>query len=480
MGMMDNKAFIFSGLALLLVIPTVILAASFISTLSTGTTGVVTHLTGDKVFVLFEFIEKDLDRALAITGRRAAVSGLDYQKIWNETLESTYNSATYGSGACGAIKEMIFTGALADAPNPYDPTLMINNSLIDWIANMNYTADQIGYNLTLDTPPVTSLECDCINQSHFNLEVSLTGVAADESGNFKYNGSFPRSGKSTASVSAAGTNTDLFPNCQNLLPQVIISSPNNNDIYDWDDTITFNGSLSYDPDNDLPLTYSWLKDGSYIGGFSFMTHFGRFLNDGFWTITLQVTDAKGGANSTSINITVNPGTSATLGPLTPINDTYIDENDDSGNFGSLDEIHIKRQNNQAKRALLYFNLTSIPAGSTISSAVLTIYAKGANTTGDIVDAHRITSSWGELTATWANANSSYDSGVIIDSNQTVLSSMSFELKTSVQDFVDGTDQNYGWLIKIRGDNTGNDQMIFYSREDIGWPSPEIFITYIPP
>jgi len=78
--------------------------------------------------------------------------------------------------------------------------------------------------------------------------------------------------------------------------------------YQSEGAITFNGSTSNDPDNNLPLTYSWdFGDGATATGAT-PTH--TYAADGSYTVTLTVTDSRGlsGAPAT---------TTATFGNIAP-------------------------------------------------------------------------------------------------------------------------------------------------------------------
>ncbi len=54
---MDNKAFVFTGIAFLMIIPSIILAASFVSMRRTGDTAITTKIYSDRVFYAFANIE---------------------------------------------------------------------------------------------------------------------------------------------------------------------------------------------------------------------------------------------------------------------------------------------------------------------------------------------------------------------------------------------------------------------------------------
>ena len=54
--------------------------------------------------------------------------------------------------------------------------------------------------------------------------------------------------------------------------------------------------------------------------------------------------------------------------------------------------------NSLQRALLHFDLSSIPAGSVISSATLTLYFSMTAAVSTGVDLHKVTADWGEGTS----------------------------------------------------------------------------------
>jgi PKD repeat protein len=90
--------------------------------------------------------------------------------------------------------------------------------------------------------------------------------------------------------------------------------------YTGENAVTFNGSGSSDPDNNLPLTYAWTFGDGAIGSGATPSH--TYTTDGVYTVTLQVLDSKGAASqivSTTATIanvapTVNAGPDQSVGP----------------------------------------------------------------------------------------------------------------------------------------------------------------------
>jgi uncharacterized protein (DUF2141 family) len=82
--------------------------------------------------------------------------------------------------------------------------------------------------------------------------------------------------------------------------------------------IALGGETSTDPDNDV-LTYAWEIDGVPAGAGSSIS---PALAAGTYTVKLTVSDGKGGTNSTTVQVTVNPATGCdpvrTTGTLTVV------------------------------------------------------------------------------------------------------------------------------------------------------------------
>ena len=114
------------------------------------------------------------------------------------------------------------------------------------------------------------------------------------------------------------------------------------------------------------------------------------------------------------NITVGqeaPGTTADLAVQPPAADTYINEASAGTNYGTATTMFVQRRDKQNRRALLRFDLSSIPAGSTINTAQLELYCTAASAVGQTLNVHSLASSWTETGATWNSMNAGYDTTV---------------------------------------------------------------------
>lgn len=225
---MNRKAFVFSTTGFLLIIPAIILAASFMSMLETGSTGVFIHVRGEKTFSLFETAETDLDRAMDISGRRAVIAAADYVLTYDECLNSSTYSTGYGTGATGAVKELMITGNLTTVNHGiFYSSLTPGATLEDWINAFPEKADSLGFNVSL-TMSSGDLYITPVNDTWFYATLKVNANIENVGGNVTYNGPLPRTGNTTKLIFGGGINATIF-NCAgpvaNPPPDSTISSP---------------------------------------------------------------------------------------------------------------------------------------------------------------------------------------------------------------------------------------------------------------
>ena len=173
-------------------------------------------------------------------------------------------------------------------------------------------------------------------------------------------------------------------------------------------------------------------------------------------------------------------------------DTYISNKYPSINYGGKETIKAGIFENDEKcMSLLKFNLPKIGTGSNIIDSRLYLYkATNLEDTGNgisMLTAHKITSDWNELTATWSNMNDKYatrmedyTNSLLIDFDNTLFYT-SFDITNLVKRWYAG-EPNYGVLIKSHTDEydqtkkmpefiSSNHQYISKN------PEPYISVTY---
>jgi hypothetical protein len=114
------------------------------------------------------------------------------------------------------------------------------------------------------------------------------------------------------------------------------------------------------------------------------------------------------------------------------------------------------------RGLLEFDLTSIPANATVTSAYLSLYHNPNPATGNIGGQHstlsgsnealikRITSAWSESSVTWDTQPSTTSTGQVLLSQSTSPTQNYLDIDVSgmVQDMVTNPSQNFGFLLQL--------------------------------
>ncbi len=216
-------------------------------------------------------------------------------------------------------------------------------------------------------------------------------------------------------------------------------------------------------------------------------------------------------------LTVSGPLFADVVTLTSNKDATIYEDDDKKANGAGDYIFAgNNDSSQTRRALVAFDLSAIPSGSTINSVTLTMYMSRTQAGGTTVTMHRVTNTWTEGPSHPGGQEGSPDSAELNDatwryrsydpdneggspqwnalggdyvpgsSASTSVGGNGFynwsstQLKTDVQNWLDGTTSNYGWI--VRGAEGGSKTAKrFNSRTNNNSSQrPKISVNFTPP
>lgn len=177
-----------------------------------------------------------------------------------------------------------------------------------------------------------------------------------------------------------------------------------------------------------------------------------------FTATLSNPANAGIAKAVGLGTILNDDSAGGTLTLPATADTWIDYYNQDTNYAADTELQIDPQGSGRNRALLRFDLSSIPAGSTIISATLVLTVNAAQT-GHTVNIYRVITDWTETDVTWNQATTGtawtaggdYDSGTIWGSySPDVTGSRVISLTTLVQNWVDATYSNFGILLNGTG------------------------------
>jgi hypothetical protein len=163
--------------------------------------------------------------------------------------------------------------------------------------------------------------------------------------------------------------------------------------------------------------------------------------------------------------------------LAPADDTYINEGNVNGSYGSNSQLRVGNDGGDTKRSLVLFDLSSIPTNATITSATLYMYNYNQVGSSRVHAAHRLLEEWNESGATWNNAPSY--SGIQSATAITTTGEnywMEWDLADDVEDFYDGSETNYGWLFRDT-EEAGSRRVDYDSDEDTEGNKPYLEVEY---
>lgn len=189
--------------------------------------------------------------------------------------------------------------------------------------------------------------------------------------------------------------------------------------------------------------------------------------------------------------TVLPGTVAqalTVTTLSPVADASIySETDKANGRGDKIEVGISRAA-AVRRGLIRFDVSGIPADATVQAASLNLVLDSNNFGPHVVAAHRVTTAWtegptrssstpaesGDVTwlspflgsgRTWSNQGGDFfPFATSVATADAERSTVSFNVKEDVQDFLSNSASNEGWLLKIADEGISQSLKRFASRE----------------
>jgi hypothetical protein len=158
--------------------------------------------------------------------------------------------------------------------------------------------------------------------------------------------------------------------------------------------------------------------------------------------------------------------------------TWVDQhNPDSTHAGAANTELIVTpiyDGDKTRDSLVKFDLSTIPAGAVIVSAKLKLNGYGSSgLPSTSVDVHRVTSAWGEATATWTNMpsfRSLASDSVHLDDLNSGAKWYSFDVTSDVQETVGGT-ADFGWLF-----SSGNTEGYFFSTRTLHY-KPVLEVEY---
>ena len=180
--------------------------------------------------------------------------------------------------------------------------------------------------------------------------------------------------------------------------------------------------------------------------------------------------------------------------LSAVGDTYIKlkSPDTTNNFGASTSLIVDRESTDLQRALLQFDLSSIPANATIISATLKMRSTQIGGTLNI-GVYEVTQAWSEGTGNgtagaanwnqrqtgtnWTTAGGTFNSTAVATLNTNSTGQHTWDITSLVRAWVDGSKTNNGLMV-ASPDGGGNRTVTYDSSE--GTTVPVIVIDYTVP
>ncbi|MBU8920245.1 MAG: PQQ-binding-like beta-propeller repeat protein [Bacteroidales bacterium] len=159
--------------------------------------------------------------------------------------------------------------------------------------------------------------------------------------------------------------------------------------------------------------------------------------------------------------------------LHPTDDTWIFNSSPGAGMGLHDSLQVMSHGPDphifSQKALVKFDLSDLPPGTTISSATLYLYYYHGNPESECryeeLRLRRITCFWEEDWATWDTVGSCYDFSITDAARmQTCYGWLDWNVTADVQAMIDGMESNHGWMVS--DERTGDDHPVirFWARE----------------
>jgi len=164
------------------------------------------------------------------------------------------------------------------------------------------------------------------------------------------------------------------------------------------------------------------------------------------------------------------------------------------NFGSITEnsavAWTKNGTDYKVRSLIEFDLSSIPAGSTITTATLSLYGSAGSEDGNHFGffgsnkawIQRITSPWEENSVTWEHQPSSTTTNNISlpGSTSGTQNYANINVKVLVQDMINDPAHSFGFMLKLQNESVYKKLVFASSDHANAGLRPKLVVVYTPP
>jgi uncharacterized repeat protein (TIGR01451 family) len=167
-------------------------------------------------------------------------------------------------------------------------------------------------------------------------------------------------------------------------------------------------------------------------------------------------------------------------------DTYIRENAPNTNYGTETTMRVRQNPSGDYHSLVSFDFSSIPSGSNILNAELSLYV--TTTQGGVADVEvyksdqeytGTTATWNNFTtgSPWNTPGGDFSGPLLGTFDGTVVGRQEVDVATVVQSVVDGNIGSHGFILVPSSANTAVDSVRFGTQNTFGFFAPQLNITY---
>ncbi len=262
--------------------------------------------------------------------------------------------------------------------------------------------------------------------------------------------------------------------------------------------VTFDASASSDADGTI-VSYAWdFGDGALGSG---LTANHTYTDAGEYDVILSVTDDAGATGMVSETIVVSDPNAVTISfqdgvaptsAYSGTRDTEIASDEPTTNFGSADEMEVDGAPDHS--ALLKWDLNSVPPGSAVQSAAITLELFDGSL--DTIEIYEMRQDWEEDEATWNQYRTggswqTEGAGGVPDRGSDVLGTilatdtgpftitLTNSAVTVIENWINDPSINYGFILQDYTD--ASDGIDLHSREANNVSNrPKLTLTFAPP
>lgn len=247
--------------------------------------------------------------------------------------------------------------------------------------------------------------------------------------------------------------------------------------------VTFNGAATDPASEDVAagIHFAWDFDYSTnvfttdASGFNLTTVSHTYATPGNYTVALRVTDKDGGSTLVTAPVAISYDT--TTVNLSALADTYLSQDTATGNYATSTLAYVKADDaGHARRTLVKFDTTSLPATALIFSAKVSLYAETVPGAERTHGAFLALAPWSEATATWTSTPSVSAAATTNGYTPATPGWVTWDVTADVQAFVNGTIGNQGWLIKDMNEGIGSGVTTAYDTKEASDSSKHPILT----